>query len=181
MPNIGFWATAGAGGGASGNALPLISTQVLTGTASTISFTSIPSTFKHLQLRIAARPISDGNAAIQYRFNSDTGSNYFWRYLASSGTMTSYGVTPAATQIKATLFYWGMSATFPTAQVCDILDYANVNKWKTLRAFSGQTGSNANELGLHSGHWENTSAISSIDILINNCATGSRFSLYGVS
>lgn len=182
MPNIGFWAIAGAGGGADGLNPTLISTQILSSTATSITFSSIPSTYKHLQIRVAAKATSDGSAAITYQFNGDSGSNYFWQYLATNGTsLTAYAVSPAQPHIRSTLYYWGMSSTFPTTQIGEILDYANTNKYKTLRLLSGQAGSSASELGLHSGIWQNTSAINSITINCTTAAIGSRFSLYGVN
>lgn len=167
------------GAGAAG-AFELISTQVLTSTATSITFSSIPGTYKHLQIRAAAKATSDGSAALNYRLNSDTGTNYSWHYLATNGSsITSYG-TSATTLMRATLYYWGMSSTYPVAHICDILDYANTNKYKTIKALSGQAGSSANELGLHSGLWQSTSAVTSVTILCSTAAIGSRFSLYGV-
>lgn len=162
-----------------GNALTLISTQILTSTATSIDFTSIPGTYKHLQLRVAARD-NGGAGSILMRFNSDTASNYSYHYLATNGsTLTSYG--NSTTYMQTTLYYWGVNATFPTAQVHDILDYASTSKYKTLRTLSGQAGTSANELSLSSGSWRNTAAITSITLLGSTFKVGDRFSLYGVS
>ena len=70
-----------------------IATVTVGGTAqSTISFTSIPSTFTHLQIRGIAR--DSGSLAYSYfgvRFNSDSGSNYRDHYMFGNGSTRGSG------------------------------------------------------------------------------------------
>jgi len=65
--------------------------------------------------------------------------------------------------------------------VLDILDAYSTTKNKTIRSLSGMTGG-ANNLQLYSGLWNNTAAISSLNIFpgATNFVAGSRFSLYGI-
>ena len=64
-----------------------IATVNPTGGASTISFSSIPSTYTHLQIRgIARRASGTGLADISIRLNSDTGSNYAMHDLQGNGS-----------------------------------------------------------------------------------------------
>ena len=66
------------------------------GGSSSIDFTSIPSTYTHLQLRMTARCTaqSGGNPTNVYlRFNSDSGSNYAWHQLAGNGSAASAAPT----------------------------------------------------------------------------------------
>jgi len=60
-----------------GAMFPLGMVQVGSGGSATISFTSIPSTYKHLQIRGIARNTSgSGFNKMNIRFNSDSGSVY---------------------------------------------------------------------------------------------------------
>ncbi len=166
---------------AGGNALTLISTQVLSSGASSVTFSSIPSTYKHLQIR-AAITDSSGAGIVQMQYNSDTGSNYSWHYLAANGSsVTSYNGT-TTTAMRNTLYYWGIQNAIPTGLILDILDYSSTTKYKTSRAFSGAAGTSANEMGIFSGLWQNTAAVSSIRLFTGGTYNaGSRFSLYGVA
>jgi hypothetical protein len=167
------------GGGASGSDYELISTQVLGSNTSTITISSIPSTFTHLQLRIAMRDNAGGTVPVM-RFNGDTGANYSWHTLGSNGSATNLSVGASQTSIRLTIAHWGTSGTFPTAQIIDLMEYKSADTFKTARIFSGQAGSSANELSLMSGNWRSTSAITSITLTGMTFATGSRFSIYGI-
>jgi hypothetical protein len=164
------------------------------GGSSSVSFTSIPSTYTHLQLRWSAQTnratynIDD----VIIRFNSDSGTNY------STHRMLQYPVDPSSTIIaqaysNTTAMYLGpvtssVATNFFSASVTDILDYANTNKYKTFKTISGcDTGGAASGYSgvpaLNSGNWRSTSAITSITItpeygsLITQYST---FSLYGI-
>lgn len=184
MPNIGFWATAGAGGGVSNTALELISTYYGSGSESTISFSSIPSTFKHLQLRIVARTSLVGNYYnFDMQLNGDTSTNYAFHQLYGNGSSVgAYGVS-SVNRMRAGIFDGSTSTTnsFGVA-IIDIPDYANTSKKKSIRSFNGNTGQPT--MNLFSGSWQSTAAISTITIMYNggnlNPISGSRFSLYGV-
>jgi hypothetical protein len=69
------------------------------------------------------------------------------------------------------------------AVVIDILDYANTNKYKTIRSLSGTSYNNNNgAVGLFSGSWRNTNAITAITLQASaaNLAQYSQFALYGI-
>jgi hypothetical protein len=178
---LGFWAAAGAGGVAGGEAYEQISTTVLGSTSSTITFSSIPSTYKHLQLRIVSRNNS-GNIGRQLvmQFNSDTGFNY-----------TSHAINGTPSFINATnrlsdnyIYFIGASngatANNFSANIVDILDYANTSKNTTTRTLGGL---HEDGIRLQSGAWYSTSAITSITLSnpsTESYMTGSRFTLYGI-
>jgi hypothetical protein len=74
-----------------------------------------------------------------------------------------------------------LGTTAPTATVTDIIDYANTNKYKTLRSLGGTDRNGTGEIQLASGLWMNTTAISSIQITTGaNFTTTTQFALYGV-
>jgi hypothetical protein len=162
-----------------------IATQTIgSGGASSITFSSIPSTFTHLQIRSIARdPYSGtGDTFLRAQFNGDTGSNYVFHYLAGSGSSASS--SNALSQSFAPIgdvSYDGDIANAFAAGVADILDYSNVNKYKTVRALAGGDFNGSGYVYLQSGLWMNTAAITSITISsYTNLKQYSSFALYGV-
>jgi hypothetical protein len=148
------------------------------GTAS-VTFSSIPSTYKHLQIRWLMRSnrASGTNDGLQVRFNSDTGSNYsnHLLYGDGAGAYAANGVSTtsmplgygASNNITASIFGAG---------VIDILDYANTSKYTTARGLTGlDTNGSDGTVGLASGNWRNLDAVSSITIFPG---TGTLFNQY---
>ena len=158
----------------------LIQRITASGLSSNITFSSIPQTYTHLQLRVAA--VSPGEINHLIQFNGDTSTNYSWHELYGTGTAVAAGALASASSIKGG--YNG--GTLPASTVIDILDYANTNKYKTTRGLAGSdnnTGSN-NYILFRSGNWRSTSAITSINISTTGIGGGfsqySTFALYGV-
>ena len=175
--------------GAAG-AYDLLETQVLTSSAASVTFTGLGSysDYKHLQIRAVAR--SNRPAAVSslvlFRLNSDTGSNYAWHELIGSGSSVS---SSAGTSTTSMAYLWRIAG--PTADadaygamVGDLLDFSDTNKYSTFRLLQGSIhGASQVEIGLGSGLWMNTAAVTSIDIIEGFSSTftiGSRFSLYGI-
>lgn len=151
------------------------------GGTSTITFSSIPATYQHLQIRHIARCTS-GTAYMKINFNNDTASNYSWHELYGAGATAS--ASAGATQA----FGIAADAVYDTANgfnagICDILDYANTNKHKTTRALSGQDNNGSGTIyGAISSRWGSSSEINEIDLTLNtgNFAQHSHFALYGI-
>jgi hypothetical protein len=165
----------------------IATTTVGSGGTATVTFSSIPATYKHLQIRMMAKDNRAGlfvsNAQIQ--FNSDTAANYTSHFLLGDGsTATSAGYT-AQTEVFAARIPGASSAanTFGVA-IVDIVDYANTSKYKTLRSLSGedQNGSTWEQLYLISSLWLSTAAISSITLFPVGplFSQYSSFALYGI-
>lgn len=166
-----------------------IATVTVGGTSqSSISFTSIPSTFKHLQLRAISK--TNRNDAGEYqttlnmRFNSDSGSNYSYHRLIGNGSSIS---ATGGGSVPYMYFYFGSSVTNPAntfgVGVYDILDYANTNKYKTVRVLSGVEDNTYGTINLGSGAWLNTNAVTSISLIIdsaNDFTQYTQFALYGI-
>ena len=155
------------------------------GGAANVEFTSIPSTYTHLQLRILAdtNRTSATVASFNLQFNSDTGANYSWHELYGNGS--SAGSSASSNTTYCLLSRVGGSATNTFgALIVDILDYANTNKYKTIRNLGGCDANGSGEIALDSGLWRSTSAISSMKFTINYDGTlisqYSHFALYGI-
>lgn len=167
------------------NSYESIATQTFSSAGGGFSFTSIPSTYKHLQVRAIARidgGSSNYNSIFNMGFNNDTAANYSNHQLYGVGSGSGgAGVQTGANPTSAIWSETG-SAQF-AAHVIDILDYADTNKYKTARALVGTDTNGGGVIELVSGSWRSTSAINRIDFSFNgggNFAAGSHFALYGI-
>jgi len=186
-PILGIMASSINGSKAVTNSYESIATVTVgSGGSSTITFSSIPSTYKHLQIRWIGRSTRslfvDGSIV---RFNGDSGSNYSKHNLYGTG-LGSVGGENSTSQtginLGDTIGATATSGNF-TPGVIDILDYQNTSKYKTLKALQGYNfDSNTSVIGFKSGLWMSTSAITSITITpeIANYAQYSSFALYGI-
>ena len=159
--------------------------SVGSGGSSSIDFTSIPSTFQHLQIRgIVRSNLSATAAGFIMRFNSDSGSNYATHNLLGDGASTQANAYTSNTYIYPSDYAPAASATasiFGT-MVIDILDYANTNKYKTSRNLFGTDLNGSGHVGIVSGVWMNTNAITSVSLKFttSNAVQYSHFALYGI-
>lgn len=160
------------------------------GGSSSITFSSIPSTYKHLQIRAIGKNTNTSGAGTNLNliFNSDSGANYSYHSVYGDGA------TATATSGTSTSLMWiGHTTTSATSSptatnifaplVTDILDYADTNKYKTIRTLNGNdTNSTAGYIFFNSGSWRSTSAVTSITLsnATANFAQYSSFALYGV-
>ena len=155
------------------------------GGTSAIDFTSIPSTYQHLQIRGIARSTDGGGADVTGRlqFNSDTTANYSTHRLFGYGSSAGGDATANASQISfATILADGNLASCFSVSVCDILDYADTNKYKTTRSLAGGDYNIGGMVFMTSGNWRSTSAVTSITLSISsgNWKQYSSFALYGI-
>jgi hypothetical protein len=120
----------------------IATTTVGAGGTSTITFSSIPSTYTHLQIRMFARSNRAGNneSTVNLRINGQTSSYSYHRLIGdgSSASSSGGGSTYA-------MFFYGISSTANIfgAGIFDILDYTNTNKYKTVRTLIGHDQSGA--------------------------------------
>jgi hypothetical protein len=170
-------------GGAAGGSFESIATQVGTGSSATLTFSSIPSTYKHLQIRLIANDGSNNYVAL--RFNGDTGANYAQHLLIGDGA----NVLASANTLRSSAQFVGQAVATTSmvgASIIDIHDYGSTTKNKTIRTFHGwdtnNSGADGGIVRLTSALWLNTAAVTSITLLNlgANFSTTSVFSLYGI-
>lgn len=162
------------------------------GVTTTISFTNIPQTYTHLQIRLCA---AENTAGVYFTatYNSDTAQTNYPRnrFYTSSATSTASGSTinVDSTTSSAMLGTPLYSSTYMGIAIADIYDYTNTNKHKTTRSLFGQDANGSGILELNSSVWLSTAAITRIDVRCNlsggSIATstfnaGSTISLYGI-
>lgn len=157
--------------------MTLISSTTLTGAS--ISLTSIPQTYKDLQIIIRNfRPAAD-SATLKMRFNSDSTANRHANTPNNSvtgGSFDSTTVTVCQDQDDTTA--QGLSYVL-------IPDYTNTATWKMSMARSLQnnfTTATTYNFSVWTGFYNQTSAVTSLDFLSSsgNLTSGTVL-LYGVS
>ena len=165
------------------NSYESIATVTLGSAQTTISFSSIPSTFKHLQLRFIARSTRvNAGDYMDIRFNSDSSSIYAKHDLIGDGVGTGATAQSSVAQMEFNRIAGAnaSSGVFAGA-IIDILDYANTSKNKTVRGLVGYDNNGEGQIHLNSGLWASASAINAISFTCNNqWATNTQFALYGI-
>jgi hypothetical protein len=166
-----------------------IATSTPANGAASLTFSSIPSTYKHLQIRGIYKDVSTSSAQVAplyIQFNGDSGNNYSRHNMEGDGaTVTSLGV------VNTSWMYIGFAGAVSTTgayggSIMTIMDYANTTKNKVIRTFAGANGNTTGTnygVSWNSGVWVNTAAITSVTVNAGNggFATGTTFALYGIA
>lgn len=169
-----------------------IATQIATSATGSFTFSNIPQTFKHLQLRCVAKTTdTQSGDFVMLRFNGDTGNNYglHSQFTATgSGSVTSFYNGIESRQIIERIttdssVYNSQPNTFG-AIILDITDYTNTNKKKITKHMGGYSSDSIyGDVRVQNNFWNDTSAISSIYVSPSgawNFKTGTKFALYGI-
>lgn len=155
------------------------------GGTSTVTFSSIPSTYKHLQLRYIARTgrARDAASGLTMRINSSY-PVVGHEILANPNTATGGGGNPGIGSLM--LCAPGVNAAsnaFGTG-IVDFFEYADSNKNKTIRALSGSETNTEGQMKFLSLLVNSTTNISSITFETVDGGTNiqqySYFALYGI-
>jgi hypothetical protein len=158
--------------------------QIILGASTTsVTFSSIPSTYTDLVLICQSKQVS-GSGSGRFHVNGDTSNLYSFTYLVGTSSATASGrVTSASTCIKGLLDSWQTSQ--PTGDYGQMIlhfpNYANTTTWKTVL---GQNGSSTLSNDISVSMWRSTAAISSITLTIDatgSFTAGSSYSLYGIT
>jgi hypothetical protein len=168
-----------------------IATVTLNSTTSTITFSSIPQTYKHLQLRSIARNVYTGAPGYDYATAAFNGDTTYTNYRTHSfygngttigaGTMQSTGYQAIVADVTRDYYTSGIMG----GSIVDILDYSSTTKNKTSKMLAVAEMNSNNiyaEIDVLTSAWFSTSAITSITI---TCPTASftantQFALYGI-
>jgi hypothetical protein len=161
----------------------LISSNVLTSSATSVIFSSIPATFTDLVFRWSPR-VSSANPINGYtlRFNSDSSAIYSSRYIANANGAVDVNYDNGSTEIGNVLVNGGTSTsdTFSSVEMY-IPNYTSTTS-KPISYFEAVENNSAssNNLQAKAALYRNTSAITSINISGATFVTGSSFYLYGI-
>ena len=179
MPILGILASSMAAAKDSYESIATVS--VGAGGTSSVDFTSIPNTYTHLQLRYIAQTNRGtyGIAEYELRFNNSTTDYNYHPFYGDGSSVASLSYSFSSGLRGDGEIGTSTGGTFGGG-VLDILDYANTNKNKTVRwlggvDINGTIAGYGGRVGLFSGLWRSTSAITSIKLVPY---TGSLFTQY---
>ena len=146
----------------------------LGGSAASVTFGSIPSTYRDLVLVHAGTTSNADVNTILARLNGDSGSNFFQvamtGYAGVTGTFTFTGTGVSA----------GLSRSSEVnVNTTTIMDYSATDKHKTALS----RHNNPTLVRAVATRWANTAAVTSIVLVMDTGATfssGTTFALYGI-
>lgn len=163
-----------------------IASTTLGSDQSSVTFSSIPSTFTDLRLVVQARVASTAVDYFSLRFNGDTASNYSFTWM---GGNSGGAQTGRFSNLSQGIIGWATSNADSTGSyaliTCDIMNYSNSTTFKTSLSRTALTTA---RVDTQSNLWRSTSAINSIVLATwgagtfgaNNIRAGSTFALYGI-
>lgn len=149
----------------------LIASNVLSSTATSVTFSSIPNTYRDLVLVMRTRFTSATNVSILY--NSSTSGYSFVMAMGLGGGSTSTDAFGSRNSFE----FFNAAPDDTGMAVIQILDYAQTNKHKTAILRNNRPTSFTQML---INRWADTSAINSIEIQATTFNSGSSFHLYGL-
>jgi hypothetical protein len=154
-----------------------LNSVVLTNTASSVTFSSIPQEYRDVILMAQCKSVSSPTDAY-ILFNGDSGANYTRVRISGTGSATSPGTVTGDTRGYIDSYGY-VTASFGHGVTVQVMDYSATDKHKVYLSRSNNSTDGVDVL---SGRWASTAGISSITILVNteSFAAGSTFSLYGV-
>jgi hypothetical protein len=122
---------------------------------------------------------------VRIRFNADTGNNYVAHRLVGAGSSVASqtdGAGSSSIRVGEAVAAGDTPSNIFSGSIISILDFSNTNKNTTTRTISGTHNPNESAVVLQSGMWNNTAAVTSIELAsaFGNYVSGTRFSLYGI-
>lgn len=155
-----------------------IATQTLGSATSTITFSSIPSTWTDLKLVVVGTSSVD-NVNFNMRFNGDSATNYSLTSLQGDGSNPSSGRSSNVAQIF--MSYSGYRSTVPHMTTINIFSYAgSANKTCFITGSEDRNG--AGSADVRAAVWRSYSPITSISVFTQsgNLNVGTTATLYGI-
>jgi hypothetical protein len=156
-----------------------IATTTLGANTTTISFTSIPSTYTDLRVIYTFIRGANAGSEVFLRFNTDTATNYSDISLYGDGTSAASYRNTSATKI---LVNDSQGSATPSLGTIDVFSYAgSTNKTVLSTLSSDRNGSGWAQRGV--GLWRSTAAITSVQLTCgqtNGWGVGSTATLYGI-
>lgn len=148
-----------------------LANTTLTGTATSITFSSIPSTYRDLVL------VWSGNSnSLGFQFNGDTGSNY---PVVQTQTSIANSISSGEASIAPSWVGWsGNNHMF----ISNIMDYSATDKHKTVLTHANINIASGRSAVMQTARWANSNAINSIRIFTFSGAmeSGVQIALYGI-
>ena len=165
---------------AAGNTYVAIGSTTLSSAASSITFSSIPSTYTDLVL-VTNFGTTVGGYITGIKLNNDTGANY--------STVSLYGSSQGVIAYKRTndtlgmnfSNWFGTSTTLAGSNgIYHIMNYSNTTTYKTA---IGRSNDASMQTEATVGLWRNTAAVTSVNFWVDTTTlkAGSTAALYGIA
>jgi len=153
----------------------LISSNQLASDASTVTFSSIPSTYQHLKLIFTAA-LTSGGAWAKVRLNNTSASGYGYQFMKHQTATMAFTTASADSYIKA--IELDDDTRYPSSGTMYLMDYADTGEYTAVLT----QAASAKRWSYSEGEYRYTSAINRLDLIPNTGSfrTGSTFSLYGM-
>jgi hypothetical protein len=145
--------------------------------ASSVTFSSIPATYRDLVLIQSGTSTNTSINSLQVRLNGDSGSNYPQVFMSGESNDT----TSSASFTDTGLICGYAISSGVVTNVAQIMDYSATDKHKT--ALSRHNSLPENRVRAIAGRWANTAAVTSLLCRIDSGASfnsGTTFALYGI-
>lgn len=163
-----------------------LATVTLSTSTASITFSGIPSNYKHLQVRAIARS-TDASSNVQGDFyvnGINSGSSYSFHHMETSGggSVGGTGYPDSSTSYWQRLPGAGSTSNVFGVYIFDFTDYSKTNKFKTFRQIGGFDANGSGQIFMVSNLFKSTSPITSMTFYSNtgNLAANTQFALYGV-
>jgi hypothetical protein len=151
-----------------------LGTITLGSTASTVTFSSIPATYRDLVLIIDSIPTARNNDVL-VRFNADSSNTYTNVEAFGTGSSTGSG---SFTKTGCLIDF--VEDTQKSMIRVEALDYSATDKHKTVLTRQSKAGAIVRMLA---SRFPSTAAVTSLSVVASSStfASGSTFSLYGIA
>jgi len=165
---------------AAGSTYTPIATTTLGTATSSVTFSSISSSYTDIILVANLIQASTPQRWLSVRLNGDTASNYSYTNLEGGGTSaTSYR---ESSQTRGAILFNAPSTSVWGQVITSFNNYSNTTTYKTWLSKGGNAGGAAEAMV---GLWRSTAAINTILLTLEgsgqNFAVGSNFTLYGIA
>lgn len=154
------------------NAMVALANITLGSSAATVTFGSIPATYRDLRLVIGGS--TSASAAFYIRLNADSGTNY--NDVAMYGDGTTAGSNSRSNNSSG---YIGIADTAINTTTVDVMDYSATDKHKSWLSRGNAAGTRTES---RAGRWANTAAVTSLMVATDTgtLTVGTVISLYGI-
>jgi len=157
-----------------------LATQTLSSTATSVTFSSIPATYRDLVV-VCNFQNSGTSSASRLRLNLDTGANYSGVWMVGNGSTTASASEASQTGARIFGATLGPANTFSNVGIIQVIDYSATDKHKTVLTRYGSAGT---DIQATASRWANTAAVTAVtifDVLGQTYSIGSTFSLYAIA
>ena len=163
--------------------IKIASNTVGSGGVSSVTFSSIPSTYTDLILFSSVR-CTAAEDSFYLRFNNDSGSNYSWRrFLGDGSSASSSGATGNVQIPNQFMAESSYTANTFSNNMAYIPNYASSNMKSVSLDSVNETNATNPRMNIAAGLWSGTAAITQVNLIpgAGNFAQYSTFTLYGIS